>query len=511
MGIAILDFGSQYSHLILRRIRELGVFSQIFPYDVDINIIKKLNPEGIILSGGPASIYEKTALQCDKKLFSLGKPILGICYGHQLITKELGGKVERSDKKEYGKKILEIKDKKDLFKGLADQEIIWMSHGDKIIKSPKGFEVLGSTKECKISAFRNSEKKIYGVQFHPEVSHTSKGTTILKNFIFRICNCRKEWTIKNVKKELINKIKKEVGNEGVLIGVSGGIDSLVAATLLNKIIGDKLYCIFIDNGLLRQNEKREVISSYKKLGFKNFNFVNAREEFLNKLKGVTDPERKRKIIGHTFIKMFEKITRDLEKREKIKFLAQGTIYPDRVESAKTSKSASKIKSHHNLTLPKKMKFQIIEPLKELYKDEVKRLGNELQVPKEWVSRHPFPGPGLAIRILGGITEERIKILREVDSIFIEELRKNKLYEKIWQAFAALLPVKAVGVMGDNRTYNYIISLRAVLSRDGMTADWAKIPLHVLEKISNRILNEVKGVNRVLYDISQKPPATIEYE
>ncbi|MBI5229551.1 glutamine-hydrolyzing GMP synthase [Candidatus Micrarchaeota archaeon] len=517
MGILVLDFGGQYTHLIARRVRELGAYSEILSFDASVEKIQKLKPEGIILSGGPASVYEEGAPFPDKGIFSLGIPVMGICYGHQLIAKMLGGKVEKGGIKEYGKKELQTLNKEDLFFGLEGKEIVWMSHGDEVKELPPSFEAIASSDDCPIAASRGKASPqdqrftIYSVQFHPEVVHTPKGNQVIENFIYRICGCKKEWTIKDVSKRLVEEIGRAVADEKVLIGVSGGVDSIVAATLLNKAIGERLHCIFIDNGLLRKNEKKEVIAAYEKLGFKHFHFVNAREEFLEQLKGVLDPEEKRKRIGHTFIKVFEKAAKDVSEEEGIKFFAQGTIYPDRIESAQASKKAAKIKSHHNLTLPEQMSFQIIEPLKELYKDEVRALGRELNIPEEWIKRHPFPGPGLAIRILGEITEERLAILREADAIYIEELKKSDWYDKVWQAFAALLPVKAVGVMGDQRTYEYIITLRAVNSKDGMTADWSKLPPEILERVSNRIVNEVKGVNRVLYDVSQKPPATIEYE
>ncbi|MDP3765132.1 MAG: glutamine-hydrolyzing GMP synthase, partial [Nanoarchaeota archaeon] len=500
--------------------------------------------DGIILSGGPASVYEHNVPTMDKKILDLGIPILGICYGLQLIGKFVGGEVLAGKLKEFGKKELHVKKHGKLLKGLSKKEQVWMSHGDLVTELPKDFDILASTDTCRIAAFENNNKRLYGVHFHPEVVHTLKGNQILKNFVFDICKAKKDWHIKNLAKKLIKEIKKEVGKNSVIMGVSGGVDSTVAATLLHKAIGNKLYCVFVDHGMIRKGEAEEVKNffetlenrrfsghrkssemrvssrtrsqlkgfSSEKLKFKHFYFVDASQAFLEKVRGITDPEEKRKIIGHTFIEVFENKVIELEKKHlAIKFLGQGTIYPDRIESAQPSKYASKIKSHHNITLPEKMKLKVIEPLKEFYKDEVRKLGKELKIPKEILNRHPFPGPGLAIRILGEITDERLRILKEADYIFIDELKKSKLYDKTWQAFAALLPVKAVGVMGDARTYEYIISLRAVTSVDAMTADWAKLPNELLEKISSRIINEVKGVNRVLYDISQKPPATIEYE
>ena len=511
--IIVLNFGAQYVHLIARRIRDMGVYSEILPCDISLKEIGKLKPDGIILSGGPASVYEHNAPTMDRKILGLGIPILGICYGLQLIGKFVNGEVLAGKLKEFGKKELHVKKNGKLLKGLSKKEQVWMSHGDLVAKLPKDFEVLASTDACQIAAFENNERKIYGIQFHAEVAHTPKGNEILKNFVFGICKAKKDWHIKNVSKKLVKEIKKEIGKNSAIMGVSGGVDSTVAATLMHKAIGTRLYCVFIDHGFIRKNEAEEVKNFFeKKLKFNHFYFVGASKVFLEKLGGVTDPEEKRKIIGHTFIEVFESKVIELEKKHPmIKFLGQGTIYPDRIESAQPTKYASKIKSHHNITLPEKMKLKVIEPLKEFYKDEVRKLGKELKIPAEILNRHPFPGPGLAIRILGEVTEERLKILREADYIFIEELKKSGNYNMTWQAFAALLPVKAVGVMGDARTYEYILSLRAVTSVDAMTADWAKLPNELLEKISTRIINEVRGVNRVLYDISQKPPATIEYE
>ncbi|MBI2657413.1 glutamine-hydrolyzing GMP synthase [Candidatus Woesearchaeota archaeon] len=511
--ILVLNFGAQYAHLIARRIRELGVYSEILPCDVSLKEIGKLKPDGIILSGGPASVYEHNSPSMDRKILDLGIPVLGICYGLQLIGKFVGGEVLAGKLKEFGKKELILKKTGKLLKGLSKKEQIWMSHGDLVTKLPGDFEILASTDSCPIAATENNPKKIYGIQFHAEVAHTPKGTQILENFVFGICRAKRDWHISSISKKLIKEMRKAVGKNSVIMGVSGGVDSAVAATLLHKSIGSRLYCVFVDHGLIRKNEAGEVINFFeKRLKFKHFYFVDASQAFLEKLSGVTDPEEKRKIIGHTFIEVFENKVLELEKKHRgIKFLGQGTIYPDRIESAQPNKYASKIKSHHNITLPEKMKLKVIEPLKEFYKDEVRKLGKELKIPDEILNRHPFPGPGLAIRILGEITEERLAILREADCIFIDELKKSGFYAKTWQAFAALFPVKSVGVMGDSRTYEYIISLRAVTSVDAMTADWARLPNELLEKISNRIINEVMGVNRVVYDISQKPPATIEYE
>ncbi len=528
--IAVLNFGGQYCHLIARRIRDFGVYSEIYPCNISYEKLKVIKPEGIILSGGPASVYEPLSPHMDKRILDLEIPVLGICYGLQLIAQYENGTVLGGKLKEFGKRFLKVKKTGRLLKGLSKfsgsraprepkngkfsgKEQVWMSHGDLVTKLPKDFEVLASTDSCPIAAFENNNDRLYGVQFHVEVAHTLKGNIVLKNFVFGICKAKKSWKVENLAKKLVQEIKVEVGKDSVIMGVSGGVDSTVAATLLHSAINGRLYCVFVDHGLIRKGEAEEVRNFFeKKLKFRHFFFVDASKIFLEKLKGIAEPEEKRKIVGHTFIEVFEKQAKELGKKHpEIKFLGQGTIYPDRIESAQPSKHAAKIKSHHNITLPEKMKLRVIEPLREFYKDEVRTLGKELRIPGEILNRHPFPGPGLAIRILGEIDDERLRILREADFIFIEELKKSKYYDKTWQAFAALLPVKTVGVMGDSRTYEYVISLRAVSSVDGMTADWARLPYELLEKISNRIINEVRGVNRVVYDISQKPPATIEYE
>ena len=508
--IVVLNFGAQYCHLIARTVRELGVKAEILLNDATAAQVREKNPDGIILSGGPASVYENGSPQMDKAILALGVPVLGICYGHQLIAKAIGGKVTRGAKKEYGRREIAIKDKKDLFKGLGDKETVWMSHGDTVTALPKGFAALASTPDCPIAAYRGRD--LYGVQFHPEVHHTTNGKRILENFVFSICRARKDWNPGNLVEKTVEEAKAEAHGAGVLMAVSGGVDSTVAAAIMDRAVGDRLHCVFVDHGLLRKNEADQVMESLKKIGLKHVYMVDASKKFLAKLKGVTDPEEKRKRIGHMFIEVFEQKANELKKKYgEIEFLAQGTIYPDRIESAQPSNKASKIKSHHNLTLPEKMRLKIIEPLKEFYKDDVRKLGAALGLPPEMVGRHPFPGPGLAIRILGEVTEEKLAILREADAIFVDELRKNKLYADVWQALAVLLPVKTVGVMGDARTYEYMVALRAVTSRDGMTADWAKLPHLFLERVSNRIVNEVKGINRVVYDITQKPPSTIEYE
>ena len=508
--IVIVDFGSQYSQLIARRIREHNVYCEIYTPDISASKIKQLNPQGIIFSGGPSSITQKDAPRCEREILSLGIPLLGICYGMQLIAFYLGGKVGKSSAREYGKTELNINDNRDLFSGLDKRIITWMSHEDKVTKMPKGFTRLAHTRNSKIAGFANRNDKIYGLQFHPEVVHTPKGKEILKNFLFKICRCRGLWTMKSFIKDAVSQICEQVGEHSVVCGLSGGVDSSVSALLLHKALGKRLHCIFVNNGLLRSGEAEQVINTFKKHYHINFHYVDAEKHFLNALKNVTDPEKKRKIIGRLFIRVFEKEARRIKN---IKFLAQGTLYPDVIESRSVFGGPSAvIKSHHNVGgLPKKMHLKLIEPLKFLFKDEARILGKELGLPDEIIERHPFPGPGLAIRILGNITKERLDILRQADLRFIEEIKKAGLYRQVWQALTVLLPVKSVGVMGDERTYENTVALRAVTSVDGMTADWAKLPASVLETVSNRIINEVKGVNRVVYDISSKPPATIEWE
>src|SRR3989344_2923643 len=503
--ILVLDFGSQYTHLITRKLRELGANAQIFPSNLNPSQIPP-QTKGIILSGGPSSVYDHSSPSFNKKLLNLNTPILGICYDHQLIAHLSGAEVKPGKVREYGKKEIKIKKSK-LLEGLNPSETVWYSHSDDVTSLPKGFKVTALSGQT-IAGFENGH--LFGVQFHPEVNHTQNGQKVLKNFI-KISSSQNTWNKKDQIQTLINEIKDEVKDENVLIGVSGGVDSLVASALLNKAIQNNLYCVFIDTGLMRKGEASEVAQIYKELNFKHFLSFDASANFFKALKNITDPEQKRKIIGHLFIKTFEKISKLLKKDKKIKFLAQGTIYPDRIESASSSVNAQKIKPHHNLTLPDKLNLKILEPLKDFYKDEVRSLGKKLGLSKSFLERHPFPGPGLGIRILGEITKDRLNILKEADAIYIEQLKKQNLYNSIWQAFAALIPVKTVGVMGDNRTYEYIITLRAVTSDNGMTADWAKIPNLALEKISSRIVNEVRGVNRVVYDITQKPPSTIEYE
>ena len=507
--ILILDFGSQYTQVIARKIRELQVYCEIFPGNKKFDEIQNLDTvEAIILSGGPASVYEKDAPKADSKIWQMKVPILGICYGMQLIAKEFGGKVQYSKNREYGLADIEVKTKSLLFFGLKTKMPVWMSHGDKLTKLPKGFKVVASSKNCHNAAIVNEEETIYGVQFHPEVHHSPFGKQIIDNFLFRVCKLKKDWTMKNYIKDEILRIKKQVGKSKVLCALSGGVDSSVAAIMLNKAIGKQLFSVYVDHGLQKLGETQRVKKIFGKKFGENLIIVDAKKLFLNKLKGITDPEQKRKIIGHTFIEVFEK---EAKKLKGIDFLLQGTIYPDVIESAKIGKAVT-IKSHHNVGgLPERMKMKLVEPLKSLFKDEVRQLGRELKIPNEIIDRQPFPGPGLAIRTLGEITEEKLKILKEADAIVDEEIRSAGLYEKIWQSFAIILPVKTVGVMGDKRTYEHVIVIRAVNSVDAMTADWVKLPYEILGKISSRIINEVKGANRVVYDISQKPPATIEWE
>ncbi len=508
--IAVLDYGGQYCNLIARRIRTLGVYAEIFPNTTTAAELKAKKVEGIILSGGPRSVYENNAPTVDEAIFKMSVPVLGLCYGHQLIAHKLGGKVVPKSR-EYGKEIFTAAGKTRLLHGIGRKEQVWMSHGDSVVSLPHGFSLTGRTRECKIAAYADEKRRIYGLQFHPEVQHTLHGLKILENFL-KICGCKRTYSIKGLDKRLVAEIKAAVGNGAVIMGVSGGVDSLVASALIKKATPN-IYCVFVDHGIIRKGETEYVRKLYERLGFRHYYYADASQIFYTRLKGITDPEQKRRIIGNTFIEVFENKVKELKaKHGEIKFLGQGTIYPDRIESAKASKAAAVIKTHHNVGgLPRKMKLMLVEPLKDLYKDEVRQLGMMIGLPREALMRHPFPGPGLAVRIVGEITAERIGIVQEADLIFTEELRKSGQYDRIWQAFAALLPVKAVGVMGDSRSYGYIIALRAVTSLDGMTADWAKIPNEALERVASRIVKEVRGVTRVLYDVTQKPPATIEYE
>lgn len=508
--ILILDFGSQYTQLIARRIRESKVFSRIIPYNTPAKEIAAMSPKGLILSGGPASVKDKKSPCPDKGIFKLGLPMLGICYGMQVITEMLGGKVRHSKDREFGKAELFVDDNRDLFSHIPGNFTCWASHGDYVSKLPSGFHVSAHTLNSPHAAMSNPKRKIFGVQFHPEVTHTEKGNQILSNFLFKACGCLGRWTMQSFIKESVETIKKTVGRDKVVLGLSGGVDSSVAALLIHKAIGRNLRSIFIDNGLLRKDESAQIQKIFRTMYHLNLDYVDRSKRFLACLKGVTDPEQKRKIIGNEFVKVFEEEAR---KFKGVKYLAQGTLYPDVIESVSaTGAPSARIKTHHNVGgLPAHMKLKLIEPLRELFKDEVRLIGKELVLPEAIVYRQPFPGPGLAVRIIGEITTERLNLLREIDKRVVEEIRNANLYEQIWQSFAVLLPIKSVGVMGDERTYEQVAAVRCVLSHDGMTADWVKLPYEVLEKISNRIINEVKGINRVVYDISSKPPATIEWE
>ncbi len=502
--VVILDFGSQYTQLIARRIRELNVYAEIVPYDATID---KENLVGIVLSGSPAGIYDKNAPLPKDDVFDFGVPVLGICYGMQVISKAFGGSVEQAGKKEYGRAVIYVDKEDELISFELDKSYVWMSHGDRIKKLPQGFEKIAHTDNSPYAAIVNKEKRIWSLQFHPEVVHTQKGRVIFDNFL-NICSARREWSMENFMKNSIEAIKTRVGSKKVLCAISGGVDSSVVAVLLHKAIGSNLVGVFVNNGLLRENEPEYVIGSFKKLGV-NVRYEDASKLFLDRLKGIADPEQKRKIIGHTFIDVFTKIA---EEYKDVEFLAQGTLYPDVIESVSVKGPSAVIKSHHNVGgLPEKLNFKLLEPLRELFKDEVRILGKKLGLDDIFIKRHPFPGPGLAIRIIGDITKEKLDILRKADSIVKQEIEKNGLYDNVWQAFAVLLPVNSVGVMGDKRTYDNVIALRVVESVDGMTADWYKMPYDVMNAISNRIINEVDGINRVVYDISSKPPATIEWE
>jgi len=507
--ILILDFGSQYTQLIARRVREQGVYSEIKPYDYPLEKIKQLSPKGIIFSGGPAAVYQPDAPLIATDIFDLGIPILGICYGLQLISYMLGGKVTKANHREYGHAMLKVTQSDPLLENLALRSRVWMSHGDKLISLPPEFKTLGKTANSPYCIIRHQTKKIYGLQFHPEVAHTDQGAKILQNFIIRIASCHRLWTPQSFIKSSIQHIQNHVGSEKVICGLSGGVDSSVAAVLVHNAIGNQLSCVFVNNGLLRSNEAEEVQEVFQNQFKLNFRYIDASQKFLPRVKSIVDPEQKRKIIGDEFIKTFESVAVEIGD---VKYLVQGTLYPDVIESVSTKGPSAVIKSHHNVGgLPDRMNLKLIEPLRELFKDEVREVGRQLGLPNKIVSRHPFPGPGLAVRILGEITPTRLSIVRQADSIFINELHESGWYNMVWQAFAVLLPIQTVGVMGDERTYESVIALRAVTSEDAMTADWAQLPAQLLGKVANRIINEVKGVNRVVYDISSKPPSTIEWE
>jgi GMP synthase (glutamine-hydrolysing) len=533
--ILILDFGSQYTQVIARRIRECQVYSEIVRFDTPAGEIAALNPKGLILSGGPASVYDKGAPQIDPEVFSLGVPVLGICYGLMLMAHHLGGRVVFTGRREYGAGVLHVKDDSELLGGVGEQLDVWNSHGDEVTALPKGFRVAGTTQGCDFAAVEDPQRKLYGLQFHPEVVHTPRGREILQNFLFHICHCTTDWTMGSFIEEACARVRKQVGNQRVVLGLSGGVDSSVTAALLHKAIGDQLTCIFVNNGLLRAREEEVVQRVFGENFHVRLKYVDAGDRFLAVLKGVTDPETKRKLIGNEFIKVFQHATEELLEEDRrngerklaassssrrtagrsggYRFLAQGTLYPDVIESVSIQGNpAQVIKSHHNVGgLPDKMHFELVEPVRQLFKDEVRQAGLQLGLPKEIVYRQPFPGPGLAVRILGEVTPERLSILREADTIVESEMEAADWYYKVWQSFAVLLPVQSVGVMGDQRTYENTVVLRIVESQDGMTADWVRVPYELLARISNRISNEVKGVNRVCYDISSKPPSTIEWE
>lgn len=506
--ILILDFGSQYTQLIARRIREQNVYCEIVPYNADLGPYDKRNVKGYILSGGPDSLSEPGSPRLDKTFFETDTPILGLCYGMQLIAQIYGAELSVSETREYGRAEMNAFPESTLFRDITPASRVWMSHGDAVKSLPDGFSKIGSTESLEVAAIENQKLKRYGLQFHPEVHHTDEGKNILRNFLFDICRCRGDWTTASFIDTTVAGLREELNGKKVILALSGGVDSTVASLLLKKAIGGNLYAVFVNNGVLRKNEFREVTEMLSSLGL-NLIPVDASKLFLERLGGVSDPEKKRKIIGNTFIDVFEQ---EAAKIGEVKYLAQGTLYPDVIESVSFKGPSATIKSHHNVGgLKDRMNLKLVEPLRELFKDEVRRLGKELGLKDHFIGRHPFPGPGLAVRIIGDITEERLGVLREADAIYIEELRRTGQYDKIWQAFTVLLPVKSVGVMGDARTYENVVALRAVTSTDGMTADWAVIPPEILAKISNRIINEVKGVNRVAYDISSKPPATIEWE
>ena len=508
--IVILDYGSQYTQLIARRIREQQVFSEIIRFDTPAAKLRENMPQGIILSGGPNSVFEEGAPGIDPEIFNLGVPVLGVCYGMQLMSQQLGGKVQPGESREYGKTEMTTEPGNELFAGLPEQFIVWMSHGDRVAEIPAGFKVSATSANCPYAAIRNEEKRFYAIQFHPEVVHTQHGNQILGNFLFKICGCKADWKHSSWIEETVEKLKEQVGDEEVVLGLSGGVDSSVVAVLLHKAIGTRLHCIFVDNGLLRYNEDKQVEQMFRSKLDLDLHIAHAAQRFYAALKGVSDPEQKRKIIGREFINVFAEEAR---KFKSAKFLGQGTIYPDVIESSSALKGPSQtIKSHHNVGgLPPDLKFELVEPLRDLFKDEVRAVGRVLGMDSELLDRQPFPGPGLGVRILGEVTEEKVKLLQQADLRVQEEVKKLPEYKTIWQTFAVLLPVKSVGVMGDQRTYEYTCAIRSVNSIDAMTADWTHLPYETLATMSNRIINEVRGINRVVYDISSKPPATIEWE
>lgn len=505
--VIVLDFGGQYNQLIARRIRECHVYCEMLPYSTPLNKILEKQPKGIIFSGGPASVYEEGAPKIDPKIYQLGIPILGICYGMQLMAHDLGGVVKKAENREYGKTMTKIIGQGMIFKGFEDEVQTWMSHGVKVDATPEGFEILAKTNDTPVAAMGNCAKKLYGVQFHPEVRHTPQGMDMLKSFLYDVCEVKPEWTMSSFIDDQIREIRETVGKSKVLCALSGGVDSSVAAALVQRAVGDQLTCVFVNHGLLRKGEAEQVEITFREGFNMKLICVDAVDRFLDKLKGVSDPEKKRKIIGEEFIRVFED---EANKLGEIDWLVQGTLYPDIIESG--TETAATIKSHHNVGgLPEDMKFKLIEPLKTLFKDEVRAVGEELGLPEEIVWRQPFPGPGMAIRVLGDITPEKLEIIREADAIVVEEIKRAGLYREVWQSFAVLPDMKSVGVMGDERTYSHPIVVRAVSSDDAMTADWSRLPYEVLERISNRLVNEVKGINRVVYDITSKPPGTIEWE
>ena len=506
--LLILDFGSQYTQLIARRAREMRVYSQVHPCSLPLEKIKSMKPRGIILSGGPANITDADAPTVDREIFELGVPVLGVCYGMQLMAHLLGGQVAKAARREYGYARMDCDTQSALFRGLSAQQDVWMSHGDRIEQLPPGFVGAGQTDGSTLAAMRHGDRPLFGIQFHPEVAHTPNGAAMLENYLFRVCGFEGDWTMRSFADTMLEQIKEQVGDAEVLLALSGGVDSSVAARLISEAIGPRLTCIFVDNGLLRNGEAEKVMAMYAGHFHMKVRMVDASELFLGKLQGVTDPQKKRKIIGPTFVDVF---VDEAKKLPNVKFLAQGTLYPDVIESTHTKGPSAVIKTHHNLELGEKLHLKLIEPLRELFKDEVRALGEELGLPKNVVWRHPFPGPGLAIRVLGEVTRERLELLRRADDIILEELSRAGWYDKVWQAFGVLLPVKSVGVMGDERTYENTLAIRAVTSRDAMTADWAQLPYDLLGRISNRVVGEVRGINRVTYDVTSKPPGTIEWE